>query len=254
MAIRRVVGISFTQERLKADYWAARPSTDLQAFVHSVRTEFAPQLGDAAAESEFSDVTSALIDAAISAFDSMALLLQKPVPSYTIVVHDIMAAVKPPAGITIAHYVDKVLVPSISSLKTFLATVGFDYRTDPFHTFCGAVIKAYANAMEGKKPHELVIGSELNGVGCSACSECSALRAFLEDKVSIDFSRLQNKRIHLDYRLCATTPWGVTWETHKSGSPHTPRITKFSLISGSLPMSSQKGMAPVAELGDDAAQ
>ncbi|KAJ7763542.1 hypothetical protein DFH07DRAFT_770728 [Mycena maculata] len=96
---------------------------------------------------------------------------------------------------------------------------------EPFRTFCVAIIKAYANTVIGQQPHQLVAAAELQGVGCSTCSECAALKAFfLQDTPMIDFSGAQAKRSHIEQHLSATASWGVTWETHKLRSPHTLRV------------------------------
>ncbi|KAJ7117606.1 hypothetical protein C8R44DRAFT_983104 [Mycena epipterygia] len=276
MAIRRAGGIFFLKERLQEDYWKARTSADLQALVRSIRAGFAPPPGDTMGASELLNVTSVLVDAAIHAFDLATLIPRKPTLSYSAILPDVLnmfrfcfqvgipskcqdllvKLLEPPAGFTIPQNVDRILVPLIPALKTFLATVHLDYRTDPFKTFCVAVIKAYANTVMGQKPHELVSIAELEGVGCRTCSECAALKTFfLGDESSIDFSRPQAKRSHLEYHLAATTPWGVTWETHKLRSPHTLRITKPPRMTAvNLTLSTQKGMTLLAELGDGATQ
>lgn len=194
---------------------------------------------------------SMLVDAAIRASDMAALMSRKPTLFYSVAIHHILDLIKfcfevdtpnkcqdfllklldAPAGFTISQHVDKVLVPLIPALKTFLETVHLDYRTEPFRTFCVAVIKAYANTVVGQKPHQLVAVAELEGVGCSTCAECAALKAFfLADTPSIDFSRAQTKRSHIEHHLGATSPWGVTWETHKLGSPHTLRVRPSLLV------------------------
>ncbi|KAJ7464609.1 hypothetical protein FB451DRAFT_1370337 [Mycena latifolia] len=275
MAIKRAGGMAFLKARLKADYWKIRTSAELQAFIRSLRAEFMPPAGDIAAESEFRDVTSALVDATIHAFNMSALIPKKPTLSYSDILRSILDLVKfcfqvdapksqvlllkllqPPPGYTIPQHLDKVLVPLIPVLKTFLATVHLDYRTEPFKTFYMAVIKSYANTMIGRKPHELVAAAELEGVGCSTCAECAALKAFFAgDQSSIDFSRAQAKRSHLEHQLAATTPWGVTWETHRTGSPHTLRIKKpVRMTTVDLAKSTEKGLSLIAELGDSAMQ
>ncbi|KAJ7698960.1 hypothetical protein B0H17DRAFT_1129504 [Mycena rosella] len=273
MAVRMAGGMPFSKERLNADYWTTRTSAELQAFTRSVRAEFTPPAGDIAAESEFLAVTSALVDAAIRALDMSTFMPRKPILSYGVILNYLRDSVKfcfqvdaakcqdllikllePPAGFTLPQHVDKVLVPFIPILKTFLATVNLDYRTEPFRMFGVAVIKAYANTVMGRQPHELVPTAELEGVGCKTCPDCVALKAFfVEDKPSIDFSRAQAKRSHLEQYLDATTPWGVTWETHKLRSPHTLRVTKPPRMTGTgLALSTQKGISLLAELGDSA--
>ncbi|KAJ7509830.1 hypothetical protein B0H11DRAFT_2184320 [Mycena galericulata] len=251
-AIKRAGGLPFLKERSTADYWKARTSTDLQAFARSVRAEFSPSSGDAVAVSEFQEVTYMLVNTAIQAFDMASLIPRKPTVSYSEVIRHILELIRfcfqvdavskcqdfllkllePPAGFTIYQHVDKVLVPLIPVLKTFLATVQLDYQSDPFRTFCVAVVKAYANTVVGLNPHQLVAAAELEGVGCNSCSECAALRVFfVEDARTIDFSRVQAKRSHLEHQLSATSAWGVTWDTHKLGSPHTLRVRFLNLAS-----------------------
>ncbi|KAJ7509815.1 hypothetical protein B0H11DRAFT_2184309 [Mycena galericulata] len=209
-----------------------------------------------------------LVNAAIQAFDMAALIPRKPTVSYSEVIRHILELIRfcfqvdavsrcqdfllellePPAGFTIYQHVDKVLVPLISVLKTFLATVQLDYQSDPFRT-----LRKYHR---GLKLHQLAAASELEGVVCNSCSECAALRAFFHGRCPNErFPRVEAKHSHPEHQLSATSAWGVTWDTHKLGSPHTLRITKPASMTTANPVhSNQRGMAPLAELGDSAKQ
>ncbi|KAJ7210530.1 hypothetical protein GGX14DRAFT_451009 [Mycena pura] len=279
MAIRRAGGMSFLNERLTAEWWTARTSADLQELVRSIRKIFLPPSGESTTDPQGLDIISALVDITIRAFDVSALIPRAPTLSYTVVINDILNLInfcfefntpnkcqgflltllEPPAGLTLPQHVDKVLVPLLQNpaLKTLFAVQHLDYGTDPFKFFSVATVKTYANTMMVLKPHELVAAAELEGVGCrGVCAECASLKAFFRgDSPLIDFSRAQKTRYHLESHLHSTSPWGVTWETLKLGSPHTLRIKKPAWMSAdTLARSTQRGMALLAEFGDAEAQ
>ncbi|KAJ7463403.1 hypothetical protein B0H11DRAFT_2198232 [Mycena galericulata] len=223
------------EESGTASYWKARTSTDLQAVARSVRAEFSPSSGYAVAVSEFQEVTYMLVNAAIQAFDMAALIPRKPTVSYSEVIWHILELIRfcfqvdavskcqdfllkllePPAGFTIYQYVDKVLVPLIPVLKTFLAIVQLDYQSDPFRTFCVTVVKPTQNTIVGLKLHQLVAAAELEGV-------CDI-----------------GVGIYLGHPQAREPTYSQNYKTMTTANPV---------------LSNQRGMALLAELGDSATQ
>ncbi|KAJ7450061.1 hypothetical protein B0H11DRAFT_2078301 [Mycena galericulata] len=282
-AARKAGGISVLKQRLTADKLKGHESSTLQSIARTVAKEFPrQQMQDPTTIQVYSDVVIALVRAAIDSFNTSSLVKKSYSYSYISAPHNasdqMMALVKfcfelgarsqcqrlllrfvpPPAGSTVAQHVSDVLAPFLPVLRQYLAGKHLDFHTEPYKKFAGAVIKAFAEHVMGpQKPTEVIPVAQLQSVGCGACTDCQALKTFfLSEQPVTSFSRVQMIRTHLERQLVKTRAWGVSWQTIKSGSPHTLQVTKPASMTAPAVWSanSQKGKTLLHGLGDVATQ
>ncbi|KAJ7457358.1 hypothetical protein FB451DRAFT_1098079 [Mycena latifolia] len=284
LAARKAGGISVLKQRLIADALKGHDSDTLQKLARSVAKEFprAQLQQDSVAVQAYSDVIITLVRTAIDTLD-MASLAKKPAPynyygggttpsdrmiglvkfcfelgAQSLCQRLLLRFVPPPPGSTIAQHVSDVLAPFLPVLRQYLLGQRLDFQTEPYKIFAATVVKAFAEkVMPAQKPHEAVPLTQLQAIGCQACSECKELNAFFcSDKATISFARVQGVRTHLERRLAITRSWGVTWETIKGRSPHTLKITKPASMTalGLWSANSQRGKTLLQGLGDPATQ
>ncbi|KAJ6489159.1 hypothetical protein C8R47DRAFT_476844 [Mycena vitilis] len=282
-AARKAGGLIVLKERLTADTLKGHESGTVQTLARRIMKEFpGSQMQDNIAKQAYNDVLITLVRIAIDTLDvspSVATGSGYPyyyatVPSQSDKMIDmikfcfevgaqnqcqriLLRLVPPPSGTTVAQHTSKVLAPFLPVLGKYLLSRQSDFETDPFKMFAAAIVKSFADNVMSQKPSEVVPAAQLQKIGCQACAECQALKAFFtSDKPSIAFARVQSVRTHLERQLESTRAMGVTWQTIKAGSPHTLSVTKPASMTalGLWAGNSQTGKTLLQALGDVATQ
>ncbi|KAF7340850.1 hypothetical protein MSAN_02114500 [Mycena sanguinolenta] len=275
-AARKAGGIPVLKERMTAATLKGHNSSTIQALVHNVVREFPrQQLQDGLPQQAYNDLIIALVRLAIDTFDTFSLtkssIYRRTKPADKMIgmikfcfkvgaekqCKRLLRFVPPLDGSTVAQHVSKILAPFISVLRRYLLSKGLDFQTEPYKMFSAAVVEAFAEQVIGQKPTEVVPAALREAVGCQNCEGCHKLKAFfLSDAPTIELSRAQPIRTHLEGELQKTSSWGVTWQTVRSGNPYTLLVTKPASMTAVARWraNSQTGKMLLQQLGDAATQ
>ncbi|KAJ7666689.1 hypothetical protein DFH06DRAFT_1184497 [Mycena polygramma] len=278
-AARKAGGITVLKERLTAMTLKGHDSGTVQTLARRIMKEFPrTQMHDNMAKQAYNDLIITLVRIAIDTFNVSPTATAGYPYYYSNAPSDrmidmvkfcfevgtqnqcqriLLRLVPPPSGTTVAQHISKTLAPFLPVLGKYLVSRQLDFQTDPFKMFAAAVVKSFADNVMSQKPSEVVPVAQLQRIGCQACAECLALKAFfLSDKPSIAFARVQTIRTHLERQLASTRGLGVTWQTIKGRSPHTLSVTKPASMTalGLWAGNSQAGKTLLQALGDVATQ
>ncbi|KAF9022471.1 hypothetical protein BDZ89DRAFT_1070638 [Hymenopellis radicata] len=165
--------------------------------------------------------------------------------------------VLPPSPLAKAEYIKSGLLPLLKALPDLLTTHGTSLTAAPYANFAAQVMKMYIeHVLLGPKPLEVASLQDLRAVGCG-CPICNVhLVPFLTaDGVKKHYREKQSVRTHLEQRLARTLRWGVTWTTHRVGSPHTLEVEKpQSMVAHGLWVKNQKDGADLLKILGNAEQ
>ncbi|KAI3621829.1 2og-fe oxygenase [Moniliophthora roreri] len=133
-----------------------------------------------------------------------------------------------PKGID-ANYIKDGLVPILMQLPQLLVKHQLSLKQTPYSVFAAEVTKSFTRHVLGQKPSQAIPVNELRAAGCG-CHNCNRylIPFLIGDKTSLSVREKQSIRTHIEQqvRRKASVWGGFTFNTMRSGSPHTLWITK----------------------------